>query len=117
MKRGLQRIIVHEKYKYPSHDYDISVAELSTPVPYTNVVHRICLPEASHEFHPGDEMFVTGFGALQNDGEHLRRKSSHSNLIWYSKALKEWNAIMPKYVDVLLIWTWAKSGPACESSC
>uniref|UniRef100_A0A8D1X5G3 Transmembrane protease serine n=1 Tax=Sus scrofa TaxID=9823 RepID=A0A8D1X5G3_PIG len=76
MKRGLQRIIVHEKYKYPSHDYDISVAELSTPVPYTNVVHRICLPEASHEFHPGDEMFVTGFGALQNDGNsqnHLQQ--------------------------------------------
>nr|XP_035964945.1 transmembrane protease serine 11E-like isoform X2 [Halichoerus grypus] len=68
MKQGLRRIFVHEKYKYPSHDYDISVAELSSPVPYTNAVHRICLPDASHEFHPGSEMFVTGFGALQNDG-------------------------------------------------
>ncbi|XP_007123965.2 transmembrane protease serine 11E isoform X2 [Physeter macrocephalus] len=68
MKQGLRRIIVHEKYKYPSHDYDISVAELSSPVSYTNAVHRICLPDASHEFHPGDEMFVTGFGALRNDG-------------------------------------------------
>ncbi|KAF3825149.1 hypothetical protein GH733_005783, partial [Mirounga leonina] len=66
MKQGLRRIFVHEKYKYPSHDYDISVAELSSPVPYTNAVHRICLPDASHEFHPGNEMFVTGFGALQN---------------------------------------------------
>ncbi|XP_032487880.1 transmembrane protease serine 11E [Phocoena sinus] len=76
MKQGLRRIIVHEKYKYPSHDYDISVAELSSPVPYTNAVHRICLPDASREFHPGDEMFVTGFGALQNDGSsqnHLRQ--------------------------------------------
>ncbi|XP_071072313.1 transmembrane protease serine 11E isoform X1 [Dasypus novemcinctus] len=76
MKQGLRRIIVHEKYNYPSHDYDISVAELSRPVPYTNTVHRICLPDASHEFHPGDQMFVTGFGALQNDGNsqnHLRQ--------------------------------------------
>ncbi|TEA31980.1 hypothetical protein DBR06_SOUSAS15210017 [Sousa chinensis] len=76
MKQGLRRIIVHEKYKYPSHDYDISVAELSSPVSYTNAVHRICLPDASREFHPGDEMFVTGFGALQNDGSsqnHLRQ--------------------------------------------
>ena len=105
---------MHEKYKYPSHDYDISVAELSSPVPYTNAVHRICLPDASREFHPGDEMFVTGFGALQNDGAHLRRKSNHSNLIWYSKAFKEWNAITPKYVCGLVIWTWAKSGPTCE---
>lgn len=76
MKQGLRRIFVHEKYKYPSHDYDISVAELSSPVPYTNAVHRICLPDASHEFPPGSEMFVTGFGALQNDGSsqnHLRQ--------------------------------------------
>ena len=107
MKQALRRIIVHEKYKYPSHDYDISVLELSRPVPYTNAVHKICLPDASHEFRPGDEMFVTGFGALQNDGEHLRRKSNHSNLILYAKAFKEWNTIMPKYVGGLVIWTWA----------
>ncbi|XP_017706031.1 PREDICTED: transmembrane protease serine 11E isoform X1 [Rhinopithecus bieti] len=76
MKHGLRRIIVHEKYKYPSHDYDISLAELSSPVPYTNAVHRVCLPDASYEFHPGDVMFVTGFGALKNDGDsqnHLRQ--------------------------------------------
>ncbi|KAM5159685.1 transmembrane protease serine 11E-like [Callospermophilus lateralis] len=76
MKKGLRRIIVHEKYKYPSHEYDISLAELSSPVHYTNAVHRICLPDATHEFHPGDEMFVTGFGVLQTDGytqNHLRQ--------------------------------------------
>ncbi|PNI82610.1 TMPRSS11E isoform 1 [Pan troglodytes] len=76
MKRGLRRIIVHEKYKHPSHDYDISLAELSSPVPYTNAVHRVCLPDASYEFQPGDVMFVTGFGALKNDGDsqnHLRQ--------------------------------------------
>ncbi|XP_057585714.1 transmembrane protease serine 11E-like isoform X3 [Hippopotamus amphibius kiboko] len=76
VKQGLRRIIVHEKYKYPSHDYDISVAELSSPVPFTNAIHRICLPDASCEFHPADVMFVTGFGALHNDGSsqnHLRQ--------------------------------------------
>ncbi|XP_004620363.2 transmembrane protease serine 11E [Sorex araneus] len=76
MKRDVKRIIVHDKYNYPSHDYDIAVVELSRPVPYTNAVHRVCLPDASHEFHPGAEMFVTGFGALQNDGNtqnHLRQ--------------------------------------------
>lgn len=116
MKRGIRRIIVHEKYKYPSHDYDISVAELSSPVPYTNAVHRICLPDASYEFHPGDEMFVTGFGARQNDGENLRGKSNHSNLSLYSKTCKERNVIMPKYVSELVILTWAKSSPVCELS-
>ncbi|XP_004681516.1 PREDICTED: transmembrane protease serine 11E [Condylura cristata] len=68
MKRNIRRIIVHEKYKYPSHDYDIALVELTSSVPYTNAVHRVCLPEASRQFQSGDEMFVTGFGALQNDG-------------------------------------------------
>ncbi|XP_037685840.1 UDP-glucuronosyltransferase 2B18-like [Choloepus didactylus] len=76
MKHGLRRIIVHEKYDYLSHEYDISVADFSRPVPYSNEVHRIFLPDASHDFHPGDQMFVTGFGALQNDGDsqnHLQQ--------------------------------------------
>ncbi|XP_063096621.1 transmembrane protease serine 11E isoform X2 [Cavia porcellus] len=68
MKTGLRRIIVHEKYKHSLHDYDISLAELSSPVPYTNAVHRICLPDASHVFLPGDELFVTGFGVTRNNG-------------------------------------------------
>lgn len=108
MKKDIRRIIVHEKYKYPSHDYDISVAELSSPVPYTNTVHRICLPDASHEFHPGDEMFVTGFGARKNDGEDLKRNSNHSNLIQYSKAFKEWNVSCQ---NMLVGWSY-QPGPS-----
>ncbi|XP_010609475.1 transmembrane protease serine 11E isoform X2 [Fukomys damarensis] len=76
VERGLRRIIVHEKYKHSLHDYDISLAELSSPVPYTNAVHRICLPDSTHEFLPGDELFVTGFGVVQNNGitqNHLRQ--------------------------------------------
>lgn len=96
MRQGLRRIIVHEKYNHSTHDYDISLAELSSPVPYTNAVHRICLPEASHEFHPGDEMFVTGFGARQNDGEYLRRYVDCNGLIQYSKSLNEQNTIHVK---------------------
>ncbi|CAO2639519.1 Transmembrane protease serine 11E, partial [Lemmus lemmus] len=71
LRTGLRRIIVHENYKYPSHDYDIALAELSRPVPCTNAVHKVCLPDANHEFQPGEQMFVTGFGAMQDDGEHL----------------------------------------------
>lgn len=96
MKRGLRRIIVHEKYKHSLHDYDISLAELSSPVPYTNAVHRICLPDASHVFLPGDELFVTGFGVTRNNGGHLKRNSNHIDFIWDSKAFEEKNVFNPK---------------------
>nr|XP_020855463.1 transmembrane protease serine 11E-like isoform X2 [Phascolarctos cinereus] len=72
-KQRLKRIIVHENYKYPSHDYDIAVTELSRPVTYTNAVHRVCLPDASHQINPGSAAYVTGFGALRNDGNSVNR--------------------------------------------
>uniref|UniRef100_F7AYC5 Transmembrane protease serine n=1 Tax=Ornithorhynchus anatinus TaxID=9258 RepID=F7AYC5_ORNAN len=67
-RRTLKKIIVHENYRYPAHDFDISLAQLSTPVPYSNAVHRVCLPDASRTLKNGDAMFVTGFGARENDG-------------------------------------------------
>ncbi|XP_043828740.1 LOW QUALITY PROTEIN: transmembrane protease serine 11E-like [Dromiciops gliroides] len=75
-RQGIKRIIVHENYKYPSHDNDIAVLELSKPVPYTNAVHRVCLPDASHKINPGSLAYVTGFGAQRNDGtsvNHLQQ--------------------------------------------
>ncbi|XP_048220828.1 transmembrane protease serine 11E-like [Perognathus longimembris pacificus] len=68
MKTGIQRIIVHEKYHYPSHEYDIALLELAKPIVYTNEVHRVCLPDANHEFQPGQELFVTGFGVQHKHG-------------------------------------------------
>ncbi|XP_038614704.1 transmembrane protease serine 11E-like [Tachyglossus aculeatus] len=67
-RRGLKKIIIHEKYHYPDHNFDISLAELSSPVPYSNAVHRVCLPDASYRLKNGDTMYVTGFGAEENDG-------------------------------------------------
>ncbi|XP_007496433.2 transmembrane protease serine 11E isoform X1 [Monodelphis domestica] len=67
-RRGIRRIIVHENYKYPSHEYDIAVLQLDRPVPYTNAVHRVCLPDASYKVKAGDAAYVTGFGAMRNDG-------------------------------------------------
>jgi hypothetical protein len=34
-------------------------------------------------------MFVTGFGALQNDGGHLKTNSMPSKLVWCYKVFKE----------------------------
>ncbi|KAM7167606.1 transmembrane protease serine 11C-like [Macrochelys suwanniensis] len=68
MKRFVKAIIVHEKYRYPAHNYDIAVVKLSKGVDFTNIVHRVCLPDPSQIFPYNSDAVITGWGALSDDG-------------------------------------------------
>uniref|UniRef100_A0A8D2NMC5 Peptidase S1 domain-containing protein n=1 Tax=Zosterops lateralis melanops TaxID=1220523 RepID=A0A8D2NMC5_ZOSLA len=72
-KKFVRRIIVHERYSdnLLDHEYDVAVVELASPIEFTSDVHSVCLPEASHIFPDNASCFVTGWGALENDGECL----------------------------------------------
>ncbi|XP_072784607.1 transmembrane protease serine 11E isoform X2 [Taeniopygia guttata] len=69
-KKFVRRIIVHEGYGdvLLDHEYDVAVVELASPIEFTSDVHSVCLPEASHVFRDNTSCFVTGWGALENDG-------------------------------------------------
>ncbi|XP_053886599.1 transmembrane protease serine 11C-like [Malaclemys terrapin pileata] len=68
MKRFVKAIIVHEKYRYPAHNYDIAIVKLSKGVDFTNTVHRVCLPDPSQIFPYNSDAVITGWGALSDDG-------------------------------------------------
>ncbi|NXL72266.1 TM11E protease, partial [Leptocoma aspasia] len=70
-KKFVRRIIVHERYgnHLLDHEYDVAVVELASAIEFTSDVHSVCLPEASHVFPDNTTCFVTGWGALENDGE------------------------------------------------
>ncbi|KAM9294882.1 transmembrane protease serine 11E-like [Morus bassanus] len=77
-KKFVRRIIIHERYSNSifDHEYDVAVVELASPIEFTSDVHSVCLPEASHVFPDNASCFVTGWGALENDGysvNHLRQ--------------------------------------------
>ncbi|NXE37315.1 TM11E protease, partial [Ptilorrhoa leucosticta] len=69
-KKFVRRIIVHERYGdlLLDHEYDVAVVELASAIEFTSDVHSVCLPEASHIFPDNASCFVTGWGALENDG-------------------------------------------------
>ncbi|KAF4801176.1 transmembrane protease, serine 11E [Turdus rufiventris] len=69
-KKFVRRIIVHERYGdfLLDHEYDVAVVELASAIEFTSDVHSVCLPEASHIFPDNTSCFVTGWGALENDG-------------------------------------------------
>ncbi|OXB84773.1 UNVERIFIED_CONTAM: hypothetical protein H355_015895 [Colinus virginianus] len=74
-KKYVRRIIIHEKYDglVPDHEYDIAVVELASPIEFTSDVHSVCLPEASYVFRDNISCFVTGWGALRNDGPSVNQ--------------------------------------------
>ncbi|XP_012500786.1 PREDICTED: transmembrane protease serine 11G-like [Propithecus coquereli] len=68
MRRKVQSIIVHKNYAAHKHDDDIALVKLSTPIVFSNEVHRVCLPDATFEVLPKSKVFVTGWGALKANG-------------------------------------------------
>ncbi|NWX71949.1 TM11E protease, partial [Alca torda] len=72
-KKLIRRVIVHERYSdfLLDHEYDIAVVELASAIEFTSDVHSVCLPEASHIFPENTSCFVTGWGALKNDGRSV----------------------------------------------
>lgn len=69
MKRNVGKIIIHEDYHRESNENDIALAQLTTRVEFSNVVQRVCLPDASMKLPPKTSVFVTGFGSIVDDGE------------------------------------------------
>lgn len=68
MKRNVRRIVVHERYRSPSKEYDIAVVQLSSKVTFTDDVRRICLPGTSASLPPDSTVYITGFGSLHYGG-------------------------------------------------
>ncbi|KAJ6656314.1 hypothetical protein lerEdw1_003817 [Lerista edwardsae] len=79
--RLVKTIIVHEKYYYPAHEYDIAVVQLANPVEFTRAVHRVCLPDADEIFPYKIDAVVTGWGALSNNDNNSSVESLN---------MKEW---------------------------
>lgn len=69
MQHYVKNIIIHENYTWSEHHDDIAIMELTEKVLFNNDVHRVCLPEATQVFLPGEGVVVTGWGALTHDGK------------------------------------------------
>lgn len=55
----------------PGSSGDIALVQLATPVALSSQVQPVCLPEASADFHPGMQCWVTGWGYTR-EGESLK---------------------------------------------
>jgi len=68
--KQIKRIISHRSFNDYTYDYDIAVIELQSPVTFSAVVQPICLPDSTHNFPVGKDLWVTGWGATVEGGKH-----------------------------------------------
>uniref|UniRef100_A0A8C4WQA0 matriptase n=1 Tax=Gopherus evgoodei TaxID=1825980 RepID=A0A8C4WQA0_9SAUR len=67
-ERSIKSIISNTQFNDFTYDYDIAVLELQSPVEFTTTVRPVCLPDATHDFPSGKEIWVTGWGATSEGG-------------------------------------------------
>lgn len=61
-KFSVSKIILNEQYDDTSHDYDIALMKLSSPVTYGVTIQPACLPSFDQTFADGTSCWITGFG-------------------------------------------------------
>nr|XP_028559727.1 LOW QUALITY PROTEIN: transmembrane protease serine 11G-like [Podarcis muralis] len=93
LRRNLRQIIVHEQYaeSVMRHEFDIAVVQLAYPIQFTAAVHRICLPEASYIFPENITCFVTGYGALRDEGPSVGELRQTEVKIIGNEICNRWN--------------------------
>ncbi|XP_021066888.1 transmembrane protease serine 11B-like protein [Mus pahari] len=69
MQHSVQEIIIHEDYVKGEHHDDVAVIKLTEKVSFSNDVHRVCLPESTQIFPPGEGVVVTGWGSFSYNGK------------------------------------------------
>ncbi|KAA0705512.1 Prostasin [Triplophysa tibetana] len=67
VNRAVSRIINHPSYISSTHDNDISLLHLSSPVTFTNYIKPVCLAAADSTFFNGTSSWVTGWGNTASD--------------------------------------------------
>ncbi|KAM4702988.1 transmembrane protease serine 5 [Rhinophrynus dorsalis] len=68
---AVQKIIYHQKYDHRSHDYDIALIKLETPLNYSDSVRPVCLPQYAQEFPTRTECWISGWGYTHPDSTHM----------------------------------------------
>ena len=62
----IEKVIIHSGYDADSQDNDIALLKLKSPIHYNAQALPVCLP--SSDLPKGTNCWITGWGALQEDG-------------------------------------------------
>nr|XP_031299555.1 transmembrane protease serine 5 isoform X5 [Camelus dromedarius] len=66
----VERIIAHPLYSAQTHDYDVALLQLRTPLHFSDTVGAVCLPAEDQDFPRGSQCWVSGWGHTDPSHTH-----------------------------------------------
>ncbi|XP_008278873.1 transmembrane protease serine 5 [Stegastes partitus] len=67
---AVEKIIYNKNYNHRSHDSDIALMKLRTPLNFSDTIRPICLPQYDYDLPGGTQCWISGWGYTQPDGIH-----------------------------------------------
>ncbi|XP_064424762.1 transmembrane protease serine 5-like [Latimeria chalumnae] len=67
----VETIIYNQNYDDRSHDYDIALMKLKSPLNFTDIIRPVCLPGINQEFPGGTQCWISGWGYTRPDNFHI----------------------------------------------
>ncbi|KAM6933186.1 transmembrane protease serine 5 isoform 2-T2 [Xenentodon cancila] len=67
---AVEKIIYNKDYNHRSHDSDIALMKLRTPLNFSDTIRPICLPQYNYDVPGGTQCWISGWGYTQPDGVH-----------------------------------------------
>ncbi|XP_061829142.1 transmembrane protease serine 5 [Nerophis lumbriciformis] len=68
VRHAVEKIIYNKNYKHVSHDSDIALMKLRTPLNFSDIVRPVCLPQYDYDVPGGTQCWISGWGYTQPDG-------------------------------------------------
>nr|XP_015193100.1 PREDICTED: transmembrane protease serine 5 isoform X3 [Lepisosteus oculatus] len=70
---AVEKILYHKNYNHRSHDNDIALIKLKTPLNFTgeDTIRPVCLPQYDHDFPGGTQCWISGWGYTRPDEVHI----------------------------------------------
>ncbi|XP_055008204.1 transmembrane protease serine 5 [Boleophthalmus pectinirostris] len=65
---AVEKIIYNKNYNHRSHDSDIALMKLRTPLNFSDTIRPVCLPQYDYHLPGGTQCWISGWGYTQPDG-------------------------------------------------
>ncbi|XP_058866328.1 transmembrane protease serine 5-like [Acipenser ruthenus] len=67
----VEKMIYNKQYNHRSHDNDIALVKLKSPLNFTDTIRPVCLPRYDQDFSGGTRCWISGWGYTRPDDVHI----------------------------------------------